>query len=95
MQKVFSILSFFPSLISIIHAPTIQCNTWINKILCSKFNTCDVQLLNAFSYHYTDSLALAKYFFSNNKLPRNLEGGGDKGKEDLFCVKLMLLRSII
>ena len=28
--------------------------------------------------------SLAKYFFSNNKLLRNLEGEGDKGKEDFL-----------
>ena len=34
--------------------------------------------------HYIDLLALVKYFFSNNKLLRNLEGKGDKGKEDFL-----------
>jgi len=29
-------------------------------------------------------LALAKYFFSNNKLLRNLEGEEDNGKEDFL-----------
>ena len=61
------------------------CDAWINKIIYSKFNTCDVQLLNALMLmHYIDLLALVKYFFSNNKLLRNLEGKGDKGKEDFL-----------
>ena len=34
--------------------------------------------------HYIDLLALVKIFFSNNKLLRNLEGKGDKGKEDFL-----------
>jgi hypothetical protein len=31
-----------------LHTSTIQYDTWVNKILCSKLNTCDVQLLNKF-----------------------------------------------
>ena len=34
--------------------------------------------------HYIDLLALVKIFFSDNKLLRNLEGKGDKGKEDFL-----------
>ena len=36
------------------------------------------------SCHNTYLLALAKYFFSNNKLLKNLEGEGDMGKEDFL-----------
>ena len=39
-------------------------------------------------------LALAKYFFSNNKLLRNLEGEGDKLKVD-FLYKSHVDKSII
>ena len=86
MQKVsFLPLVSSPHLIFTIHAPAIQCDPWINKIIYSKFNTCDVQLLNALMLmHYIDLLALVKYIFSNNKLLRNLEGKGDKGKEDFL-----------
>ena len=35
------------TLIFTLHVPAIHCDAWINKIRYSKFNICDVQLLNA------------------------------------------------
>ena len=49
-----------------------------DKIPCFKFNTCDVQLINALIDAHATTLI---YFFSNNKLLRNLEEEGDKGKD--------------